>query len=174
MITEEQLKKCIPYALSGNIKKFLIPLNNTMMKFQINTPKRIAAFLAQLAHESGSLTYVKEIASGEAYEGRKDLGNVHKGDGIKFKGRGLIQCTGRANYEAISKELHIDCINKPELLEDAENAALTAGWFWNKKNLNSLADNDNFVTITRKINGGTNGLDDRKQHWERCKKVLNV
>ena len=93
------LKKIMPFATDANIDKFLPHLNDTMATFEIDTPMRQAHFLAQIAHESGSLRYVREIASGEAYEGRQDLGNVMPGDGPRFKGRGLIQLTGRTNYK---------------------------------------------------------------------------
>lgn len=172
MITRDQLKAIMP--LSKNIDVFLEPLQKTLEKYQINTPQRIACFLAQIAHESGSLRYVKEIASGEAYEGRKDLGNIYVGDGVKFKGRGLIQITGRANYEALGKHLGVDLIAKPELLEQPLYAALSAGWFWDKRKLNALADITNFEKITRLINGGLNGYEDRLKYLETAKKVLNV
>lgn len=162
MITSDQLKAIMP--LSKNIDVFLEPLQRTLEKYQINTPKRIACFLAQIAHESGSLRYVKELASGEAYEGRKDLGNIYVGDGVKFKGRGLIQITGRANYEALGKYLGVDLIAKPELLEQPLYAALSAGWFWDKRKLNALADIMNFEKITRLINGGLNGYEDRLKY----------
>lgn len=172
MITRDHLKAIMP--LSKNIDVFLEPLQNTLEKYQINTPKRIACFLAQIAHESGSLRYVKEIASGEAYEGRKDLGNIYVGDGVKFKGRGLIQITGRANYQALGKYLGIDLIAKPELLEQPLYAALSAGWFWDKRKLNALADIMNFEKITRLINGGLNGYEDRLKYLDAAIKVLNV
>lgn len=172
MITSDQLKDIMP--LSKNIDVFLEPLQKTLEKYEINTPKRIACFLAQIAHESGSLKYVKELASGEAYEGRKDLGNIYVGDGVKFKGRGLIQITGRANYQALGKYLGVDLIAKPELLEQPLYAALSAGWFWDKRKLNALADIMNFEKITRLINGGLNGYEDRLKYLEAAKKVLNV
>lgn len=172
MITRDQLKAIMP--LSKNIDVFLEPLQRTLEKYEINTPKRIACFLAQIAHESGSLKYVKELASGQAYEGRKDLGNVYVGDGVKFKGRGLIQITGRANYEALGNYLDTDLIAKPELLEEPLYAALSAGWFWDKRKLNELADRMNFEKITRLINGGLNGYADRLKYLEAAKKVLNV
>lgn len=173
-LTPELLKKCMPFANEGNILRFVNPLNLTLQKYDINTPRRVAAFLAQLAHESGSLKYVREIASGEAYEGREDLGNVEPGDGKKFRGRGLLQCTGRANYEALSHALNFDFIKEPEALEKPGAAAMSAGWFWYLKDLNRLADIDAFEKITRIINGGLNGLEDRLKHWENCKKALNV
>jgi putative chitinase len=172
MITEEVLKACMPYAKSFNVRRFIAPLNNAMEKYFINTPKRQAAFLAQLAHESGSLRYAEEIASGEAYEGRKDLGNTQPGDGVRFKGRGLIQITGRTNYELLSHALNFDFIKEPEKLCLPGAAALSAGWFWYTHGLNTLADDGKFETITKKINGGLNGFKDRIEHWQRCKKAL--
>lgn len=164
----------MPFASAANIAKYLAPLNNAMDKYQINNPKRQAAFLAQLAHESGSLKYVREIASGEAYEGRKDLGNTQPGDGVRFKGRGLIQITGRTNYEDLGVALNFDFIKEPEKLELPGAATLSAGWFWYKNGLNDLADKDEFKKITKKINGGYNGLKDRAEHWYRCQKALGI
>lgn len=174
MITKEQLKAMMPYATTVNIDKYLNGINQTVVKYDISTSRRIAAFLAQLAHESGSLKYGVEIASGEAYEGRKDLGNTELGDGKRFKGRGLIQLTGRANYTAISKALGVDFVSTPSLLEKPEYSTLAAGWFWDRAKLNVLADKDDFKGITKKINGGLNGIDDRMKHWDRIKSVLNV
>lgn len=126
-MTKQELKKILIYATASNIEKFYQPLVDTMERFQINTPKRQAAFIAQLAHESGSLKYVRELASGKAYEGRKDLGNTQPGDGVKFKGRGLIQLTGRANYQKASDYFNEDFINHPELIETPKYATLVAG-----------------------------------------------
>jgi putative chitinase len=173
-ITKEILQKCMPYASKANIDKFIKPLNAAMEKFEITTPARQAAFLAQVAHESGSLKYVREIASGEAYEGRKDLGNTQPGDGKLFKGRGLIQITGRANYGEVGKALDFDFIKEPEKLEMPGAASMSAAWFWKSRGLNELADKGDFKRITIKINGGTNGYKDRLEHWERCKKALCI
>lgn len=168
------LKKCMPFAKYENIQKFVQPLTDAMEKYEINTPRRQAAFLAQVAHESGSLRYVEEIASGKAYEGRADLGNSEAGDGERYKGRGLIQITGRANYIDVSKELDYNFVVHPEDLEKPGAASFSAAWFWWSRHLNRLADIDAFENITRKINGGMNGYIDRCQHWKRCQDALKV
>ena len=141
-------------------------------RFEINTSKRENCFLAQVALESGEFRYLKELASGEEYEGRLDLGNIEAGDGVKFKGRGLIQLTGRANYAKISADLEVDFIDNPALLETPEYASISACWFWNSHKLNDLADQDLFIAITRRINGGTNGLVQRQAYWAKAK-LLN-
>lgn len=174
MITLDQLRAIMPHA-GKRAEVFLDPLNRAMAEFEIDTPARIAAFLAQVAHESGSLRYVEEIASGKAYEGRADLGNTEPGDGERYKGRGLIQVTGRANYAQCSEAMFGDpnhLLDHPELLELPEQAARSAAWFWYSRKLNGLADAGNFERITRKINGGLNGQADRLANWELAKAVL--
>lgn len=178
-ITREQLKACMPAASEANLDKYLIPLQVTLQKYEINTPKRAAAFLAQLAHESGSLRYVRELASGEDYDtGRKaeSLGNTPEkdGDGEMYKGRGLIQITGRSNYKALSVALNYDFIKNPADLEKPGAAAMSAGWFWNLRGLNKHADANNFERITKMINGGLNGYEDRLKKWATCKRALGV
>lgn len=138
IITNEDLKAMLPLSSEANRKKYIEWLNYFMLKYDINTDKRIAAFIAQIGHESGQLRYVEELASGSAYEGRKDLGNTQKGDGKRFKGRGLIQITGRYNYALISKDLGEDFISNPELLSTPKYAVQSACWFWNKNKLNDL------------------------------------
>jgi len=172
VITASDLHAIMPAATGGNIDRFWQPLNDAMDEFQINTATRQAAFLAQIGHESGSLRYVRELASGGAYEGRVDLGNTEPGDGIKFKGRGLIQITGRANYVACGAALGEDLIGTPELLELPALAARSAGWFWSTHGCNELADAGNFQKLTRRINGGLNGLADREAFWGRAKEQL--
>ena len=147
-------------------------LNEAMDVFNINTPQRQAAFLAQIAHESAEFRYVEEIASGAAYEGRADLGNTEPGDGVRFKGRGLIQITGRANYTSCGAALGLDLLANPELLESPQNACRSAAWFWMTHGLNELADADNFRKITLRINGGLNGYEDRLAYWERAKEAI--
>jgi putative chitinase len=144
--------------------------------FQINTDPRLAAFLAQVGHESGSLVYTVEIASGEAYEGRADLGNTQPGDGKRYRGHGLIQTTGRFNHKAVTNGLHAygcpDFEAEPERLSEPRWAALSAGWFWQNHGCNQLADVGNFEAITKRINGGLNGQADRLRRWEKAKAVL--
>ena len=171
MVDRGELLKIMPYAQS-RVDAFLDPLNAAMLEFFIDTPKREAAFLAQVAHESGELRYVRELADGSAYEGRADLGNTEPGDGQRFRGRGLIQITGRANYRECGDALNLSLVDAPALLEIPENACRSAAWFWHKRGLNELADADQFKTITKRINGGLNGYPDRVTHWERAKAVL--
>ena len=147
-----------------------------MSQYSIDTPARIAAFIAQVGHESGQLRYVREIwgptAQQAGYEGRADLGNTVKGDGSRYLGRGLIQITGRANYTACGEALGLDLINHPDFLELPQHAAMSAAWFWSTRGLNVLADRGDFVKITRRINGGLTGLDDRQALYDRALKVL--
>ena len=173
-LTAHQLKKMMPYARLTKIELFLEPLNLAMEKYQINTPLRIAAFLAQITHESGSLNYVKELASGRAYEWRRDLGNTVSGDGPRFKGRGLIQITGRSNYKACGEALGLDLLTWPERLEEPLAACLSAAWFWHSHGLNELADVEEFDAITKRINGGYRGKIERDTFYEANKKFLGV
>jgi putative chitinase len=175
MITIDQLRKIIPYA-GPRAGVFLGPLNDAMSEFGIDSPARQAAFLAQIAHESGSLRYVCEIASGVAYEGRADLGNTEPGDGVRFRGRGLIQITGRANYRACSVAMYGSedyLLLHPEVLEEVVPACRSAAWFWQSRGLNALADSGAFRAITRVINGGFNGYADRLANFQRAKEVLS-
>lgn len=172
MITIDDLKAICPVSSVKRMELFVEPLNAAMREFDIDNPMREAAFLAQLAHESGGFHYVQELASGAAYEGRSDLGNAVDGDGVRFKGRGLIQITGRANYQRCSDALGEDFVANPAALESPVNACRSAAWFWKSHGLNELADSGDFVKITRRINGGTNGLADRQAYWERSKNAL--
>lgn len=138
----------------------------------LDTGLRLAYFMGQCAHESGCFRYMEEIASGQAYEGRKDLGNVVPGDGKRYKGRGPIQLTGRANYRAFGREVGIDFESHPEIVAFPSIGLMAAVRYWNSRNLNALADADDLVGITRKINGGTNGLDDRKSQTAKAKGLI--
>lgn len=170
-MTLDQLIRIMPQA-RHRAGLFLAPLNAAMEEFEIDTPARRQSFLSQIGHESGQLLYVRELASGAAYEGRKDLGNTQPGDGKKYRGRGLIQITGRANYTACMMALDIDCVEHPELLEQPVNACRSAGWFWKTHGLNALADAGDQVRVTKRINGGTNGLADRLALFAAAQRVL--
>lgn len=143
-----------------------------MEKAGINTRLRIAHFLAQLCHESDHFRTMREYASGAAYEGRHDLGNVRAGDGRRFRGRGPIQITGRYNYEKYGKKLGIDLVNKPELAETPEIGVKIAVQYWTDNNLNALADKDDVRRITKRINGGYNGLNSRIAMLENAKRAI--
>lgn len=174
MIKPAQIKAIMPAATATNIATYSPLLATWMPAYLIYTPIRQAAFLAQIAHESGQLRYVREIADGSTYEGRKDLGNQYPGDGVKFKGRGLIQITGRANYKNISTAFDIDFIKEPALLELPTYACRSACWWWEVHNLNELADKDDMKGMTRRINGGLNGFADRMVFYARAKKVFGI
>lgn len=187
-------------------EQWLDALNETFDKYQINTPQRQACFLGQTMHESGSFKYTKENLNYSAkalmatwpsrftdletatqferqpekiankvYSGR--MGNTEDGDGAKYIGRGLIQCTGKENYTHCSEALGVDLVSTPQLLEEPRYAVLSAGWFWNKKGLNALADegtSNAFEIMTKRINGGLLGLDDRKSKMIEALKALGA
>ncbi len=143
----------------------------------IDTPLRQAMFLAQAAHETGGFRWLEEIASGQAYEGRADLGNTQPGDGVKFKGRGIFQTTGRHNYAKTSKALfgvEKTLLDNPDLLAEPRYAARSATWYWTWKKLNALADANDFDGVTRKINGGLNGIVERRALLARAKLALSL
>ena len=154
------------------------PVTAAMAEFGIDAPIRQAAFIAQCGHESMGFAYTREIwgptAAQLKYEGRADLGNTQKGDGSLYRGRGLIQITGRANYAKAGAALGLDLVRNPQWLESADLAARSAGWFWRANGCSAFADRDDFVGLTRKINGGTNGLSDRQLRWATAKKALGV
>ena len=161
--------------LKGHIPDNVIAqIPDTATKFGITTNLRLAHFLSQCAHESGNFKWVVEFASGKAYEGRKDLGNTEVGDGVKFKGRGYIQLTGRANYTKFSKFCNEDCVTNPDLVS-TKFPMLSAAYFFNSTKLWSICDlgsTDEVVTkVSKRVNGGTNGLADR---LEKFKKFWNL
>jgi putative chitinase len=169
------LHTLMPLSSDDQANTFTAPLMVAMNANQIISPLRQAHFLAQLGHESGSLRYTAELASGAAYEGRLDLGNTQPGDGPRFKGRGLIQITGRTNYTNYGNDRgqdYITGLNPILLATDPNIAADCSGWFWATRHLNELADNDDLITITKRINGGTNGLDDRARRLKLAKCLL--
>jgi putative chitinase len=174
-LTADKLQGIMSNADSARINRYYQPLITMMGNSQINTPLRMAHFLAQLGHESGDLLYSEEIADGSAYEGRVDLGNTQPGDGPRFKGRGLIQLTGRANYVAFGTARTRDFVtgtNYTQIATDPNLAVDVSCWYWSTHGLNAFADADNLNTITLRINGGYNGLPDRAAHLQRAKCLL--
>jgi len=173
MVTLGDLQRICPTTRSQILARYVNALNDVMREFEINTPEREAMFLAQVCHESGGFNYVREIASGEAYEGRANLGNTQPGDGVRYKGRGLIQITGRKNHEDCGNALGLDLVNNPELLEQPTNAARSAGWFFKKIGGNELSDKGDFKLLTKRINGGFNGMQDRLAYLSRAQEVFS-
>lgn len=186
-ITVKQLLAIMPNARSYiaknknfagySLESIVLRLNKYAKEFGIDSPQRWAHYLAQIAHESMELRYSEEIASGKAYDTGKlaiKLGNTPEadGDGQKYKGRGLIQVTGRNNYEAYKQYCGFDVVKQPELLAKPVGAIRSSMWFWKSKGLNELADRDEFTAITKRINGGTNGIEDRRKYLARAKRVL--
>lgn len=203
MITDDILAECFHEAHEANISVFVDPLNAACEEFNINNTKRLAAFLAQIGHESGQLKYVKEnlnysaaglcktfpkyfnasnaedydrnpeAIANKVYANRMGNGDEASGDGWKYRGRGLIQLTGRNNYMTCGEDLDEDLESNPEYLETPEGAARSAAWFWSKHKLNELADVHDLRTITKKINGGTIGYTDREHLYKVALNVLN-
>ena len=175
LLTPPLLKAAMPQASEHNVMRFVPELVKTMAHYNITGTLRMAHFLAQVAQESGQLSFSEELASGAAYEGRADLGNVEPGDGVRFKGRGLIQITGRSNYRAYSHACGQELLsgNNPlRLATDPALAADVAGWFWQVHKLNALADSDDVERITRRINGGLNGLAERQTFLAQTKAAI--
>ena len=187
----------IPYA-----EQWHHALKQLLPDYQINTPKRVAAFIAQCAHESGGFRFVSENLNYKAeslmkvfpkyfrgknpneyaknpekianlvYASRMGNGPPESGDGYRYCGRGLIQLTGKSNYQAFATDMNMDLAEATEWLETEEGAAWSAGWFWDSRELNQWADKDDILTVTKKINGGTIGLADRKHHYEAALEIF--
>ncbi len=180
MLTDAQLKTIMPNLAEAKRALYLPPLNQAMQANGIDTPLRTAAFIAQLAHESGEFRWMEEIwgptDAQRRYEPPSDLagrlGNTQAGDGKRFKGRGPIQITGRGNYKKYGDLLGIDLCADPARAATPEVAFATAGLYWQSNGLNELADTRDFVTITKRINGGTNGLADRQMYYARALALL--
>jgi putative chitinase len=200
-LTQEQLQQIIPK--NKYVSYWYDALRQLLPQYEINTSERIAAFLAQCAHESGGFVFIKEnlnyrwqslrkvfpkyfptdalaqqyekqpekIAN-RVYANRMGNGPEESGDGYKFCGRGLIQVTGRENYSWFAASLHISPEEASEYMETFEGAAQSACWFWESNNLNQWADKRDILTLTKRINGGTIGLEDRKKHYEHCLHIL--
>jgi len=201
-ITEELMMACFPQAKYDDINFFDEALDVTCHEFEINTPQRMAAFLAQVAHESGNFRAIRENLNYSAdglrrifpryftnvdpnqyarqpekianrvYANRMGNGPEHSGDGWNYRGRGLIQLTGKSNYIQCGNALGVDLVSDPSYLETAEGAARSAGWYWHSRGLNAFADQGDILTITKRINGGTIGLEDRKKHYHHVLHVL--
>jgi len=179
-LTKEILKKIFPYADLTNLEQLTPWLNKYMQEHQINTYNRVCHFLAQAGHESSSFNRFSEMYNGNAkeyfkkYDFRKDLGNVIDGDGEKYRGKGIFQITGRYNYHMASIALFKDdrLIDNPKLLEQPQYAALSACYFWFTRHLNDLADKDELKAITIKINGGLNGINERKYFLDKAKMCI--
>ena len=180
MITQLQLTNIIAPRVytADRMKSITDALNTTFTKYKIDTSLRMCHFLAQVLHESGTFRYSTEIwgntPAQQGYDTRVDLGNTPEkdGDGYTYRGRGFIQLTGKANYKAFSKECGIDFVANPDLVAKEPYDCLSAGWFWNRKGLNTYADIDDIRTITKKINGGYNGYDGRVLWLNKCKGIL--
>ncbi|TAN58604.1 MAG: glycoside hydrolase family 19 protein [Magnetospirillum sp.] len=204
MLTADILRAALPAARPTDITRFAPPLTEACAEWGIDTPLRLAAFLAQIAHESGQLRALVEnlnysaeallrvfphhfdavqagayarhpdrIAS-RGYANRMGNGDEASDDGWRYRGRGLIQVTGKTNYAACGTALGLNLIAQPELLEQPGPAARSAAWFWHRNGLNRPADARDIETITRRINGGLTGLEDRKAHYARACAALEV
>lgn len=168
------LRKIAPDGKSSIINGLADAMPQVIQIADLTNPQRQAQFLAQLAHESDGFRTTTEYASGKAYNGRLDLGNRSgTNDGVTYKGRGLIQLTGRANYGLMSKKLGVDLINNPQLAAQFPYAALTAAYYWRDRNINSFADKGDVEGVTRRINGGLNGLAERKMYLSRARSELD-
>lgn len=163
-------------ASKEDLDTFFEPMKQCFERFEINTPLRQVHFIAQVGHECAELRFQEEIASGAAYEGRTKLGNTQAGDGKRFKGRGLIQLTGRFNYTKFSEFMQRpDLLDAPrQVADDPDLCVLAAGWYWHDRKLNALADADDLRQTTKKINGGFNGIDDRRRLLTRAKAVYGL
>lgn len=174
-LSRDALAGVMPSASSATVDTYLPLLDQQCACHSaIGSPHRLAHFLAQIGHESLSLQLTEELASGQAYEGRSDLGNTHPGDGVRFKGRGLIQLTGRYNYERYAAFAGLDTSQPdwPEQVAHPDHALAVSIWFWEQRGLATKADQDDLRGITRTINGGYNGLDDRESYLARAKFFL--
>lgn len=170
LLTDANIRR-IDSRVRKNYASVLLP---AMEAGDIVTGPRMAAFLAQILHESGGFQWLKELAPGTAYEGRQDLGNTQPGDGPRYKGRGFIQLTGRANYRAAGADLGLPLEMYPEIVESPDVAAQTAVWYWTKKRLNSKADDGDFIGITRAINPGLLHQSERERLYNNAKAVFGA
>lgn len=174
-VTREYLLAIMPTA-KDKVDKYLPYINGYADMFNINTPNRMANFLVQVAHETAELVYMRELGNAaycykyEVGKLGKMLGNTKKGDGYRYKGRGFLHLTGRANYQAYTDSRYCkgNVVESPQLLEQPLGAVKSGMWYWLIHGLNALADKNDIVGITKVINGGTNGLESRKKYWYRA------
>ena len=181
-VTGSQITSMFPDVKGDTATQYAEYLNEAFRMASVNTKRRMAHFLGQVGHESGGLTTFSEWYKGKnaeayfnkKYGSRKDLGNTVKTDGYKYRGRGPIQVTGKANYELCGKALDLDLVAKPDLLLEPKYGFRAAAWFWAKRKINTYADADNLTMVTKRVNGGTNGISDRKKRTTLAKKVLGA
>jgi len=179
-LTSLQLQRIMIYARASRVDELLPHFNAALPEARIDSPLRAAMWCAQLGHETASLRYLEELAGGVAYDPVVNpklaarLGNTQSGDGARYKGRGAIQLTGRANYAHASAALGLPLEELPELAALPENAFRIAAWFWTTHGLNLFADKGELEKCTRVINGGLNGLLERHKYYDRACEVLGV
>lgn len=184
LVTWNQFAEICSGTRIDRLREVFAPLNHYLHVYEINTRPRVAAFLGQVCHESGNMRFLREIWGPTPQQLRyepgtslaRSLGNTQPGDGHRFLGRGLIQITGRSNYEQISRALEYDFVADPVALERPDNAVASACWFWATRGLNEMADvttEQSYRRITRRINGGLNGWEDRLERWRRIQQILD-
>lgn len=203
LVTFDQLNEFFEDTDEDIIQQYVEPLNEMMEFYEINNKNRISMFLAQVGHESGGLRVTRENLNYSAdrlkvifpkyfrgvdpagyarnpqkianrvYASRMGNGDEASGDGFRYCGRGLIQLTGKSNYQAFAQDMNMSLEEATAWLEDAEGAAWSAGWFWDSRELNQWADKGDILTVTKKINGGTIGLEDRKSHYEAALEIFS-
>jgi putative chitinase len=201
-ITSDQLLKIFNKTNPTIVNSYVEPMNKTFSRYIIDTPRRISMFLAQVGHESGGLTAIQENLNYSAdrlsvvfpkyfkdvdpsayarnpekianrvYASRMGNGPESSGDGYRYRGRGLIQLTGKSNYERFAKSMLMPLDQAVQYLTTPEGACMSAGWFWDVNNLNELSDDGDVIGCTRKINGGTNGLEDRQSHYTKALQIF--
>lgn len=172
MITQTILRKLCPQSKPHIIKDVADYFVDYAPKYGVTSNLRISHFMAQAGHETDSFKTLEEYASGAGYEGRTDLGNIYPGDGVRYKGRGIFQLTGRSNYITFGNAIGVDLVNNPEMAEDPKISVQTALEYWKNRDLNSWADKDDIETITRRINGGLNGFLHRKELYARMRVLI--
>lgn len=178
IITVDQLRRIMTNLRQARAEAYIDPLNRAMAEFEINTRLRVSAFIAQVAHESMEFLYFEEIASGQAYDitvnprKARELGNVNPGDGRRYKGRGPIQLTGRANYRLAGRQLGLDLEGNPTIVATPNVGFRSSAWYWGNRHLNALADARNFRELTRRINAARRHYARRVMYYERALLVL--